>query len=154
MAGHMNIVTSAARTFLTFAGALHALLGTAAMNTVSASIHRISNRKIPRWNPYMPGGAKRISTPPITGSEGLSKVVYFPSCINRAMGVSRDQKVDPQVSEKMIGLLRKGGFEPVFPENLDNLCCGMAFSSKGFSTKAATSKTDGPSALSAAPFLI
>ena len=48
------------------------------------------------------------------------------------MGVSKDHKHEKQVSEKMVQLLKKAGYEPVFPENLDNLCCGMAFSSKGY----------------------
>jgi D-lactate dehydrogenase len=32
----------------------------------------------------------------------------------------------------MLKLLKKGGFEVIYPENLSNLCCGMAFSSKGY----------------------
>lgn len=34
-------------------------------------------------------------------------------------------------------LIRKAGYQIVYPENLDNLCCGMAFSSKGFKKSAA-----------------
>ena len=56
------------------------------------------------------------------------------------MGVSKDHKDEKQLSEKMVQLLRKAGYEPVFPENLDNLCCGMAFSSKGY-TKAGEKKS-------------
>jgi len=48
------------------------------------------------------------------------------------MGVSKDHKDEKQVSEEMVQLLGKAGYEAVFPENLDNLCCGMAFSSKGY----------------------
>ena len=32
----------------------------------------------------------------------------------------------------MVKLLQKGGFEVIYPENLSSLCCGMAFSSKGY----------------------
>ena len=48
------------------------------------------------------------------------------------MGVSNDHKNEMQLSEKMVQLLRKAGYEPLYPENLDNLCCGMAFLSKGY----------------------
>ena len=48
------------------------------------------------------------------------------------MGVSRDQKENMQLSEKMVSLLNKGGYEVIYPENLNDLCCGMAFSSKGY----------------------
>ena len=33
----------------------------------------------------------------------------------------------------MVLLLNKAGFEPVYPDKMNNLCCGMAFSSKGYS---------------------
>jgi D-lactate dehydrogenase len=32
----------------------------------------------------------------------------------------------------MIELLHKGGYEIIFPDNLNHLCCGMAFASKGY----------------------
>ena len=110
------------------------------MTAISSGLHKISFKKIPLWNPYMPSGAKKIRKTKDTGSADSLKVVYFPSCINRSMGVSKDHKNEMQVSEKMIQLLRKAGYEPVFPENLDNLCCGMAFSSKGY-TKAGEKKS-------------
>ena len=79
----------------------------------------------------MPKGATRISTKQqLVDAE--KKVVYFPSCINRAMGVSKENHKNKQLSEVMVKLLNKGGFEVVYPENLNSLCCGMAFSSKGY----------------------
>jgi D-lactate dehydrogenase len=48
------------------------------------------------------------------------------------MGVSRDHFEEMQLSEKMVQLLYKGGYEVIYPENLNNLCCGMAFLSKGY----------------------
>jgi len=68
-------------------------------------------------------------------------VVYFPSCINRVMGVSKEHRNEKQLSEKMVELLNKGGFEVIYPENLNSLCCGMAFLSKGF-TEAGTTKSN------------
>jgi D-lactate dehydrogenase len=32
----------------------------------------------------------------------------------------------------MVSLMKKAGFEVIYPENLNDLCCGMAFSSKGY----------------------
>jgi D-lactate dehydrogenase len=60
------------------------------------------------------------------------KVVYFPSCINRALGKSADYGKDDSLFQKSQALLKKAGFEVVFPENVNDLCCGMAFDSKGF----------------------
>jgi D-lactate dehydrogenase len=57
------------------------------------------------------------------------------------MGVSQEHRNEKQLSEKMVELLNKGGFEVIYPENLNSLCCGMAFSSKGY-TEAGTKKSN------------
>jgi D-lactate dehydrogenase len=136
----MRGITAMARIALSMIGFFHTLLGTPVMQVISAGLKRISGNRIPLWNPYMPSGAKRIIVRKEVKSEKLRKVVYFPSCINRSMGVSRDNRKEMQLSEKMIQLLNKGGYEVIFPENLDNLCCGMAFLSKGF-TEAGENKS-------------
>ena len=61
------------------------------------------------------------------------KVVYFPSCINRSMGKNVFQNSDDlQLTALTHQLLVRAGFTLIYPENLDSLCCGMPFSSKGF----------------------
>jgi glycerol-3-phosphate dehydrogenase subunit C len=61
------------------------------------------------------------------------KVVYFPSCINRSMGKNSFQSEDDlQLTALTHQLLIRAGFTIVYPEALDNHCCGMPFSSKGF----------------------
>jgi D-lactate dehydrogenase len=132
LADRMNLLTAIVRSGLSIVSFFHNILGTTLMNAISSGLRKISFKKIPLWNPYMPSGAKKIRKTNGDATAASHKVVYFPSCINRSMGVSKDQKNEIQVSEKMIKLLKKAGYEPVFPENLDNLCCGMAFSSKGY----------------------
>jgi len=36
------------------------------------------------------------------------------------------------LSEKIVKLLHKGGYQVIYPDKMDNLCCGMAFLSKGY----------------------
>jgi len=79
----------------------------------------------------MPTGARSIRHVKSSSSDSR-KVVYFPSCINRSMGVSHDHTEEKQLSEKFISLINKAGFDVIYPEKLNNLCCGMAFSSKGY----------------------
>jgi D-lactate dehydrogenase len=79
----------------------------------------------------MPGGATKIKVNTEV-SDNPKKVVYFPSCINRSMGTSKDYDSQVQLTDKMQQLIRKAGYEVIFPEKLNDLCCGMAFSSKGF----------------------
>jgi D-lactate dehydrogenase len=132
LAERMSLVTAAARTGLSLISFFHTILGTRIMTAISSGLRKISGNKIPLWNPHMPSGARKIRKTEAVNHDGLLRAVYFPSCINRSMGVSKDYKNEKQVSEKMIQLLRKAGYEPVFPENLNNLCCGMAFLSKGY----------------------
>jgi D-lactate dehydrogenase len=141
IADHMSLITSAARRALSIVSYFHIVLGTNIMRGISYSFRSISGNRIPSWNPFMPKGARVIKTSYKGSSDFLRKVVYFPSCINRSMGVSKDHNKEVQLSEKMVQLLHKGGFEPIYPENLNNLCCGMAFSSKGY-TEAGEKKSD------------
>lgn len=61
------------------------------------------------------------------------KVVYFPSCINRAMGKNEFQKEeDLQLTALTHQLLVRAGYTIIYPKELDAHCCGMPFSSKGF----------------------
>ena len=137
----MSLVTASARIALSIVSFFHAVLGTTAMRGISGGLRKVSGNRIPYWNPFMPKGAKGIKTNIGLKSDNLRKVVYFPSCINRSMGVSRDHREELQLSEKMIHLLHKGGYEVIYPENLNSLCCGMAFSSKGY-TEAGRKKSD------------
>ena len=132
IADHMSMVTSAVRNALSIINIFHSLLGTKTMLLIATSLRRLSGKRIPLWNPYMPNGAKILKTDIQANTVYHRKVVYFPSCINRSMGKSKDQNEEMQLSEKTIQLLHKGGYEVIFPENLNNLCCGMAFSSKGY----------------------
>jgi D-lactate dehydrogenase len=132
IAKNMRTVTYGARKVLSIVSFFHTVLGTKTMNLLSNGLRRVSRNAMPAWNPFMPSGAKKIRTEREKITTNPRKVVYFPSCINRSMGLSIDQKDEVQLTEKMVGLLHKGGYEVIYPENLNNLCCGMAFSSKGF----------------------
>lgn len=61
------------------------------------------------------------------------KVVYFHSCINRSLGKNSFQtENDFQLTALTHQLLTRAGFSIIYPETMDSLCCGMPFSSKGF----------------------
>ena len=132
VANRMHQVTRLMRNGLSLVTFFHSIFGTRLMTVLSKSLRWISFNKIPLWNSWMPTGAKPIQPLPfIPESKTSGKVVYFPSCINRSMGPSRHGK-EKQLTDVMVRLLQKGGFEVIYPENLSSLCCGMAFSSKGY----------------------
>ena len=132
MGANMHRVTAAMRTILTLVSFAHKILGTGFMQFMSSWLHRISRTRIPLWNKHMPGGIN-LSFLKHPSQKSAQKVVYFPSCINRSMGKSVDYShEDLAVVEKTIRLLQKAGYEVIIPPEVNRLCCGMAFDSKGF----------------------
>lgn len=131
IANHMGLVTSSARNVLSLVNFFHTVLGSRIMMSISGGMRKLSGNRIPKWTASMPGGSKKIKVN-LELSDNPKKVVYFPSCINRSMGISKDYDSKVRLTEKMQQLIRKAGYEVIFPEKMNGLCCGMAFSSKGF----------------------
>lgn len=131
LSANMTMVTNLMRIGLNFVNIFHFLFGTSTMESISKLLYKISGRRIPLWNKYMPKGGKVIKPSTINGNNPL-KVVYFPSCINRAMGLSSESVEGEALTKTIDKLLKKAGYEVIYPGNIDELCCGMAFASKGF----------------------
>ncbi len=130
LANRMKFVTSSAKNGLNFVNFAHTVMGTNLMEGISKAMFNGSGKKIPLWNKYMPKGADKIVYPAKDTNE--LKVVYFPSCISRSMGVSKDSGDTESQTTVMTRLLTKAGYSIIYPNDLPNLCCGMAFASKGF----------------------
>ncbi|MCU7526042.1 MAG: FAD-binding oxidoreductase [Ignavibacteria bacterium] len=131
LSSSMNQVTAGMKLGLNVVNGLHTVLGTSIMQGASDVLRKVSGGRIPMWNRYMPKGADKIIIPQSSNGSEL-KVVYFPSCINRSMGVSKGSENKDSLTTRTVSLLNKAGYEVIYPKNLTNLCCGMAFASKGF----------------------
>jgi D-lactate dehydrogenase len=131
LSDHMSTVTHGMRIGLHVVDVLHTVLGTRLMQSTSNLLRRASGNAIPLWNPAMPGGADPLpmNSPTVNGKPA---VVYFPTCINRSMGVAKGDEDHRSLTTAICNLLHKAGYDVLFPENLTELCCGMAFASKGF----------------------
>jgi len=132
---HMAGTTAVMRGVLNLVNTIHGMLGTRAMESIAGSLRNISGNRIPLWNKHMPKGAPFLNPKPPESGNPL-RVVYFPSCINRTMGMSKNHDDEVSVVEKTDALLRKAGFDVVYPDHLNSLCCGMSFASKGFKDQA------------------
>jgi len=135
MAKRMDVVTAVTRFALNRLDNLHGLLGTGVMAALSRGLRALSGRRIPQWTPAMPRGAATV-TPRGGGSTRSDPLVYFPSCINRAMGPARGQQ-SMALIRLTEALLEKAGYDILYPERMDALCCGMPFASKGLRDAAA-----------------
>jgi D-lactate dehydrogenase len=124
-ANHFAGVKSCLRLVLTLAHAAHTVLGTSAMCVIAKGLHRMG---LPLWTPAMPKAYKIKNR----GSRVETRyVVYFPSCINQTMGMAKDAPEETPLVNKMLSLLHKAGYEVIFPKNMDKLCCGTIWESKG-----------------------
>ncbi|MCS7474466.1 FAD-binding and (Fe-S)-binding domain-containing protein [Myroides odoratimimus] len=129
---NMERVTAMGRKALNTVGVFQNILGNKIMTSVSSGMRKMSGNKIPQWNVAMPKGNKHKITEAIVNPGQDRKVVYFPSCINRTMGKSNDYpKSDMDLTAKTVELLKRAGYTIIYPENVNNMCCGMPFSSKG-----------------------
>jgi D-lactate dehydrogenase len=113
------------------------------MQAITGAARRITGGVVPLWRPTMPRAA-RFAVPlcaATVAADPSSRVVYFPSCATRAMGPARGHlEVDtvPVVTDR---LLRRAGFDVIYPDALDGFCCGQPFESKGLAA-AAERKSD------------
>lgn len=128
----MTGTTAILRGGLNFVHFFHSILGSTIMGGIASALRTISFKAIPKWNKDMPKGAHKIKETIVNDGQP-DKVVYFPSCINRSMGKSKGyEKGDVELTQKTKELLQRAGFTIIYPEGINELCCGMAFSSKGF----------------------
>ena len=143
-ANHFAGIKSALRPVLSLANFGHSVLGTKAMSSITRGMHNALG--IPLWTPAMPKSYKlqddklQATSTMQHDSAALvarnsvarnSKVVYFPSCINQTMGLPKKSPVEQPLVNKMLTLLQKAGYEVIFPKNMDKLCCGTIWESKG-----------------------
>lgn len=146
-ANHFAGIKSSLRPILSLANLGHSVLGTKAMSSITKGMHKTLG--IPLWTPEMPKSLSPLTPSPVgRGSKdtlnkyngnhsaanplyGGGAVVYFPSCINQTMGLPKKSPVSQPLVNKMISLLNKAGYEVIFPKNMDKLCCGTIWESKG-----------------------
>ncbi|MBM3791832.1 MAG: 4Fe-4S dicluster domain-containing protein [Acidobacteria bacterium] len=130
-ARHMGATTAAMRLGLNALDGAHRLLGTAAMGRLAAIARRAFFNSLPQWNSALPRGADRIRRR-APAPDHPRQVVYFPSCVSRSLGPSRGGSVRDSQIQRTEALLRKAGCEVIYPDGIDGLCCGMAYTSKGY----------------------
>ncbi|GAB6870391.1 FAD-binding and (Fe-S)-binding domain-containing protein [Bacteroides rodentium] len=161
VANHFAGVKSTLRPVLSLANFGHSLLGTKAMSGITKGLHNalgipLWTPAMPKaFKPLPPcplprreGGKDTpdndkgkiinsdkagVTTPPPYGGggKGGEAVVYFPSCINQTMGLTKKSPVEQPLVNKMVSLLQKAGYEIIFPKDMDKLCCGTIWESKG-----------------------
>ena len=112
------------KSLLYVANAAHSVLGDGGVKAVGKAMHTIG---APLWTPSTPKPHKMKA---LHQPASDKKVVYFPSCLNQALGKDKHSH-DTDLVDKVVSFLNKARWEVIYPENMNNLCCGMIWNSKG-----------------------
>ena len=133
-ANHMAGIKSGLRVVLDVAHMAHLTLGPALMTHVCRTMNKMG---LPLWTTAMPKKKRQPkpsdltqfiiekSIPQKEEEHSPLKVVYFPSCINQTMGQSKDGNMKHALVDEVIQLMAKAGYEVVFPEGMERMCCGQ-----------------------------
>ncbi|WP_038184509.1 FAD-binding and (Fe-S)-binding domain-containing protein [Vibrio rhizosphaerae] len=134
-ANHFATTTQLARTGLKLNASTTRLLGAKRMQHWNQRLrHHI---KIPQWLPEIPTpNHDRDVLTKHRECNAQKKVVYFPSCASRAMGVTPQGQDQRSLTEVTRRLLDKAGFAVIIPDHLNEQCCGMPYDSKGMTSNA------------------
>ena len=88
--------------------------------------------QVPAWTPDLPAGGQRRSRGAPAWSSGQPfDALYLPSCVNSMFGPGDD---GPGVQWSLQELCARAGLRLRVPADIDSLCCGVPWSSKGLPT--------------------
>lgn len=129
-AEHFATLLAGGRVGLRLANGAQRLLGAPRMARYAAGLRRVS-QAVPHWPAALPQAQApvRFSAP---SPDARPRVVYLAACVSRAMGPASSDAEQMPLIDKTRQLLEKAGYQVVFPESLDTLCCGQPFASKGY----------------------
>jgi D-lactate dehydrogenase len=131
VAEHYAGAVAGMRAGLAAAGAAHAVLGSRLMGALAKAARAATLGRVPLWNAAMPTPAPRAAFRDVLRG-GRREVVYFPACAVRAMGPARADPDSRALHEAVLSLLGKADYDVLFPRDVERLCCGLTFESKGF----------------------
>ncbi|WP_458129221.1 FAD-binding and (Fe-S)-binding domain-containing protein [Pseudomonas sp. Z2-11] len=135
LAGNFATALQGARFTLHVANGARMMLGAPRLARLSAGLTRLSKGQVPQWTNAMPQPERAIRFSPSVSDE-RPRVVYLAACVSRVMGPAAGDKEQTSLHDKTRGLLEKAGYQVVFPDNVDSLCCGQPFASKGYAEQA------------------
>ena len=135
LGNHFATTLQGARFTLHVANGARMLLGAPRLAKISSALTKASKGRVPLWTNAMPQPERAIRfSPPV--KDARPRVVYLAACVSRVMGPAAGDTEQMSLLDKTRGLLEKAGYQVVFPDNMDSLCCGQPFASKGYSEQA------------------
>ena len=135
LGNHFATTLQGARFTLHVANGARMMLGAPRLAKISSALTKASKGRVPLWTNAMPQPERAIRfSPPV--KDARPRVVYLVACVSRVMGPAASDSEQMSLLDKTRGLLEKAGYQVVFPDNMDSLCCGQPFASKGYNEQA------------------
>ena len=135
LGNHFATTLQGVRFTLHVANGARMLLGAPRLGKISAALTKTSKGRVPLWTNAMPQPERAIRHSPQV-LDARPRVVYLAACVSRVMGPAAGDKEQMSLLDKTRGLLEKAGYQVIFPDNMDSLCCGQPFASKGYAEQA------------------
>jgi D-lactate dehydrogenase len=130
VASNFSFTESGLRWALRLGHAAEGVIGVSGMRALTRLMKRFAGGNLGEWMPDTPFAAGKV---PTTKKEG-AQAVYFPACISRIMGrlPAEPKEKGQSLMEVTVELARRAGVPVYIPSDVAGTCCGMPFSSKGF----------------------
>ena len=140
-ANHMAGIKQGLRVVLDVAHLGHVTLGPSLMTSVCRGMNKMG---LPLWTTAMPKKKRQPKKSDLTQfiieksipqsnhkdqtsnfKDQISKVVYFPSCINQTMGQPKGSTKKHDLVDEVIQLMAKAGYQVIFPQGMERMSCGQ-----------------------------
>jgi len=103
------------------------VLGTGTIVAITRAIRSFAS-EFPLWSADLPRPA---GPRPATERAG-AQAIYFPACISRVLGRLPRETSEQSLMEVFVTVARRAGVPVFIPPDVEGVCCGVPFSSKGF----------------------
>jgi D-lactate dehydrogenase len=129
VARHFGLVEDILRNGVGLGHLAEKVIGPTALKNLSLGIDRLTGTNLPKWNAAVLHRSPRWNDTKPDEAE----VVYFPSCVSRAMGVPPLDEGALSLIDVFLQVCHRASIRVYLPEESHGSCCGMPFSSKGYS---------------------
>jgi D-lactate dehydrogenase len=128
IANHFSTVEIGLRWALRLGHAAEKLIGIGAMRSLTGWLKSFAGENLSEWMSDTPFAAPGV---PRTQKKN-ARAIYFPACISRIMGRLPGEPRDKSLMEVTLELSQRADVPVYIPSDVAGTCCGMPFSSKGF----------------------
>ena len=146
-ANNFSAVSKATELAFNANGKVTNLLGEKTVNNIGKTVHKLSGEYLPLWHSKWPAKVAKENINLSSKTDNLDqnnhksgniakdkpKVIFFASCASRTMGPASDSTDKRSLTNVAYSVFNKAGYEVITPKNVNELCCGMPFHSKGAS---------------------